>query len=388
MALRGARIVAGVVLLLCSVRAHADDPTCPARTTWPDPDWASDADSVKVSRAQEIAALEQFAFTLTGYPADHIGIRTDSILILKHGRIVYEKYARGYSATMKHLVWSCTKNYLHALTGIAIKNKGLTLDDSICKWGSYTNQDSCKIHVADLLNWASGLDWKESYENESNQVSSVLAMLYGVGHGDMANFVAGHPLRDTPGTTFEYSTGDATLLANVLAGAFKDEGEDWPWKVLFTPIGMNTLTWERDAKNTFVGGSYVFDTPRDLARFGYLYLNDGCWEGTRLLPEGWVASAHYPSQPFLEHPLDDSVTDVAGPQWWLNVGVSELNKPVPYPSAPLDMIIQEGHWGQFVFIIPSLDVVIVRLGDDRNEDLANVLDTFLKLALAVAKDGP
>ena len=84
--------------------------------------------------------------------------------------------------------------------------------------------------------------------------------------------------------------------------------------------------------------------------------------------------------------LDSDPQDIAGPHWWLNRGVPELGKPIPYPAAPADMFMQLGHWGQRVFIIPSLDMVVVRVGDDRNYEFDS--NRFLELALDLAKDVP
>ena len=106
-------------------------------------------------------------------------------------------------------------------------------------------------------------------------------MLYGEGREDMSTFVANHPLRDEPGTTYQYSTGDATLLTGILTKSLSDEyGDDFAWDLLFDPLGMTSSVIERDRAGGFIGGSYFYATPRDLARFGYLYLNNGCWETT------------------------------------------------------------------------------------------------------------
>src|SRR5262249_19561208 len=150
-----------------------------------------------------------------------------------------------------------------------------------------------------LLEFASGLDWIESYEDKSNQYSSVLAMLYGVGHGDMLSFVASHDARDPPGATYMYSSGDAPFLPGVVDTAMRRYQErDWPYQLLFDPLGMASALLERDAAGTPVGSSWFYATPRDLAKFGYLLLSDGCWEDRRILPEQWVADSTAVSAPF------------------------------------------------------------------------------------------
>ena len=260
-----------------------------ARGIWPDPDWASDTASVAISRAAEIKALEDYAFTLTGTDDQRLGIRTDSVVIVHAGKIIYERYARGYDASKRHLAWSVSKSITNAVVGAAVNAGALSLDDSICKWLPTVRKDNCNLTVRHFLEFSSGLDWQETYEGQSNQMSSVLAMLYGEGRHDMASFVANHDRRDEPGTACEYSTGDTMVLAAVADAATRPTyGPEFAWKALFDPIGMKSVTWERDPAGHPLGGAYVYATPRDFARFGYLFLSDGRWKGTRILPEGWV----------------------------------------------------------------------------------------------------
>ena len=357
---------------------------CPTRASWPTASWPSRQAEVASARASEIAALEAYAFTLTGADAERKGIRTDSVLIIQGGSVVYERYARGYAADKRHLAWSVTKSFTNALTGIAVGLGAVALDDSVCKHLPKLPQASCQIRLVDLLEFASGLDWKETYEGKSNQASSVLAMLYGEGHADMAAFIASHPLRDPPGTTFAYSSGDATLLSSAIGAALEPaHGADFPWPLLFDKIGIATAAWERDHEGHLVGSSYLYATPRDLARFGFFFLNDGCWAGERILPEGWVADSTAVSQPFLARRLDTDPTDVQGRQWWLNRPVPAAGIPTPFPDVPEDAYFARGHWGQSISVIPSLDLVVVRTGDDRDGSLD--FDHFLSLAIAVGR---
>src|SRR5205823_3001042 len=119
----------------------------------------------------------------------------------------------------------------------------------------------------------------------------------------------------------------------------------------------------------------------DMARFGFLYLNDGCWKGQRMLPEGWVAMTVQPSDAFKSGRIAADPTDVAGLHFWLNRAVSEVGVDKPWPDAPDDTFAAEGHWGQRIYIIPSLDLVIARTADDRDTTFHD--NDFLKLAMAV-----
>ena len=160
-------------------------------------------------------------------------------------------------------------------------------------------------------------------------------------------------------------------------------GDDYPWTLLFEPLSMSSVVFERDARGTHVGGSFVWATPRDFARFGYLFLNDGCWEGKRYLPEGWVRDSVAVSNPFKLHPLENEPDDVQGRQFWLNRPVPEQKVTTPWPGVPEDAYAARGHWGQSITVVPSLDLVIVRTADDREKGFD--FPKFLALAVAVGR---
>jgi len=356
---------------------------CPHRDSWPTAAWPSRADEYATARSAEIAALDDYAFTVTGKDADRVGIRTDGIVIVQGGNIVYERYGRGFNETNRHLGWSVTKSVTAALVGVGVHQGRLALDASLCDYVEPQRAENCDIRVVDLLEFASGLDWAETYEGESNQESSTLAMLYGQGYRDMVAFVLSHPTRDAPGTTFMYSTGETVVLAAVASGALEtDFGELYPWDLLFDPLGMDSTILERDVSGNLVGGAYFFATPRDYARFGYLFLNDGCWDGERLLPEGWVHDSTQVSAPYLLNNLDGG-DSVQGRQWWINVAVPEHGITKPWPNVPDDAYVAAGHWGQSITVIPSEDLVIVRTADDRDDTFDR--DDFIPLAIAVGR---
>ncbi|MHB8874518.1 MAG: serine hydrolase domain-containing protein [Myxococcaceae bacterium] len=373
---------AGLLLLLLSAAATAAP--CPTRATWPTASWPSQVAETAAARPAAVKALDDYAFTLEGADAERKGVRTDGVVVVHKGAIIYERYGRGFTAEMRHLAWSVTKSVTNAMLGAAVLRGEVALGDSICKHLPNLAAHSCAITVEHLLEMASALDWREVYENESNQASSVLAMLYGEGHKDMAAFVAAHPLAGEPGKLWAYSTGDANLLSALVDAAMRQgHGEEYAWKYLFDPVGMKSVIIERDHQGASAGGSYFYATPRDYARFGYLYLSDGCWEGQRLLPEDWVREASTVSAAFKgphHFPGEDSVN---GREFWLNVAVPEHEIKKPWPDAPDDAYSANGHWGQYITVIPSLDLVVVRTGDDRDKTFK--FNTFLGLAIALVK---
>jgi CubicO group peptidase (beta-lactamase class C family) len=144
---------------------------------------------------------------------------------------------------------------------------------------------------------------------------------------------------------------------------------------------MGGAVLERDAAGTFVGSSYLHATPRDLARMGLLLLDDGCFLGERILPEGWVRESSQVSEPIRRGGPSRSPGDVAGRSLWLNRPVPELGQARPWPDVPEDAISAQGHWGQLVTVVPSLDLVVVRTGDDREP---GATDRSRLVALAIA----
>lgn len=373
-----------IAIVLLVATAHAAAAPCPTRASWPTVDFRDRIAETRARSGPQIAALEQYAFTLTGADPERRGIRTDSVVIIHGGDVIYERYARGYRPDGRHIAWSVSKSVVNALAGIGVARGLFTLGDSVCQHATLPRPDHCDITLGALLEFSSGLAWRESYEGQSYQVSSVLAMLYGEGQPDMLRFIAGHDSRDAPGTTFMYSSGDTTLLSGALHRPLSAEGgADYEWTLLFDVLGMSSATWETDGRGVPAGASHFYATPRDFARFGFLYLNDGCWEGDRLLPEDWVRDSTQISAPFRMRPLRTEPGDVPGRHFWLNRAVPEQNHPQPWPDVPEDAYSALGHWGQSITIVPSRDVVIVRTADDREP--AFELNRFLSLALAVAE---
>lgn len=365
--------------LVATVASAAD---CPVRDHWPTDEWRSRIEDVAPKKQAETAALEQYAFTRTGADAERKGIRTDAVLVIHDGAVIYEKYAPGWTAQKRHLTWSASKSVTSALTGIATAKAGLDVTKSICDWITSPRAEHCDITVQHMLWMSSGLQWQEVYEGQSNQASSVLSMLYGIGNKDVPQFVLDHDRRAAPGTRHSYSSGETNVLMAIVDTAMKRNAgaaAEWPWKELFDPIGMKRVTLERDQKGNMLGSSYVYATPRDFAKFGYLYLNDGCWNGTRIVPEGWVAASQVETPATEKEDPEDSY----GYQWWLNTPNAAAKGGRAWPSIPGDAYAARGHWGQSMTIIPSKNTIILRFADDRDDTFDS--DTFLKLALALVE---
>ncbi|MEZ4448479.1 MAG: serine hydrolase [Nannocystaceae bacterium] len=338
------------------------------RTEWPTEGWpTATPESVGVDPGA-LAHLADYAFARNGDDHDRKGQRTNALVIIKEGKLVFERYARGYTADTPLLTWSVSKSVAGTLVGRAVMDGRLDVNDPVARHYPPADRDGVReIRVHDLLRMSSGLDWNETYET-SPIFSSVMAMLYTRGKDDMAAFVASHDLAHPPGTRWSYSSGDTMLMMGALRGAVGEEAwAEYPWTALFDKIGMRTAVWERDGAGTYVGSSYLYASARDLAKWAFLYLNDGVWAGERLLPEGWVAFSLTMAPAYYQTELTPgTLDDNPGAQVYLNVGDPSRAVPKPWPAAPDDLFAAQGHWGKSIFVIPSHDLIVVRLGDDRH----------------------
>ena len=302
-------------------------PTSPAEAEapWPEGEQA-ESDQALAARLSDT--------TLTGR-----GMR--ATVVVSGGRIVGEAYGSGFSATTPLLGWSMTKTVNAAVVGTLLRQGRLFLGDRalLRQWQGNERE---AITLAHLLAMEDGLAFNEDY----GTVTDVTRMLYL--EPDMAAFSADAPLEVPPGTRFSYSSGTAVLLSRVWMDRIGGEAEAlaYPRQALFEPLGMSSAVMEADASGTFVGSSYMYATARDWARLALFLLRDGVWNGERLLPEGFVA--------MMSEPNGTSGGRYSKMQTWLaGAGV---------PDLPSDTFFLQGHDGQTIAIVPSLDLAVVRLG--------------------------
>lgn len=338
------------------------------RKYWPTNSWQTASPEETGLSSAALKKAENYAFDRTGNEQNREGIRTDGLVIIKNGYLVYEKYHEPYNKDTKHLIWSVSKSFVNTFIGIAIKEGLMTLQDSAGKYYEpLRDNEKSKITIDHLLQMRSGLYWDEGYESSPLR-STVVAMLYTRGSHDMADFAAKQSLEHDPGTRWYYSSGTSNILMAVLKAAVgKQAYNQWPWQKLFNVIGMNNVTFEQDKSGTFIGSSYIYAPPQELAKFGFLYLNRGEWEGNQLLPSDWLKYTTTMSKAYYTTRLkDEDLKENPAAHWYINVGIPEKEIPPPWPDAPKDTFSAWGHWGQFIVVIPSYDMVIVRVGDDRH----------------------
>jgi CubicO group peptidase (beta-lactamase class C family) len=292
--------------------------------------------------------------------------RTLAIVVMQRGRVVAERYADGTGGEMPLPGWSMAKSVLNALVGVAVRDGILSLDTPVQPTSWETGDPRRRITVRDLLHMSSGLAFDDDQAAAS---SDVLRMLFTV--DDMASFAASRPQATEPGTAWRYSSGGSLILSRVLRDALGDSAyRGFPRIALFEPLGMHRAVAEADATGTFVLSSYVYATAREWARFGQLYLQDGVWDGRRILPDGWVA--------WTRSPAPASPKGSYGAHFWLSTPDEYRGPPAQLPDGIFHAV---GHEGQFVTIVPSEQLVIVRLGRTRHPE-AWQHDGFVAAVLA------
>lgn len=301
-------------------------------------------------------------------------IGTRAVVIVYRGTLIAEKYATGFTRDTPLLGWSMTKSVTNALVGILVRRGELDIHApaSVTEWSDPDDPRS-EITLDQLLCMSSGLEWKEE-----TYTTDVIAMLYR--EGDTAAFAASKPLAHAPGSRWCYSSGTSNIISGIIRRAVGGTDADYfsfPRRELFDKLGMRSAVLEPDASGTFIGSSYCYATALDWARFGLLYLRDGLWEGERILPEGWVA--------YSITPTPGAPRGGYGAHFWLNAGAPGNPEDRWMPGLPTDLYSMRGYDGQLVTIIPSLDLVVVRMGLtpdymerwDHQEFLKGIIDALV-----------
>ena len=324
---------------------------------WPDGDAKSDTIFQEIDTNVLQSALDD-AFDKQGEKQK----RTAAVVVAYKGKLVAAQYWKEESITPDTRLWGWSMNnsIVNAMVGVLVKQGKLSAEASapVVGWLQDKRRD---ITINDLLHMSSGLKWNESY----GEISDVTTMLYK--ERNCYQFASGFPFSKKPDTEWNYSSGTANILSGIIRNALNDDQRyfEFPYTEIFSKIGMNSMVLEMDAQGYYVGSSYGYATATDWAKFGQLYLQDGVWKGDSILPKGWVAYTSTPAQ---------AANGRYGAMFW-------LNRSGEMPDAPTDMISCHGHRGQRIFIVPSRQLVVVRLGFaedkfDHNQFLKEILSAF------------
>jgi CubicO group peptidase (beta-lactamase class C family) len=288
------------------------------------------------------AALEE-AF------ADPDGSRnTLAVAVLHEGDLVAERYAAGVGPDTPLPGWSMTKSVTATLVGILVGDGRLDVEapGAIREWRD-SDDPRAAITLDHLLRMTAGLEITEDQTGADPNSE----MLFRV--PDAAAYAASRPLQSEPGARWEYMSGNTVLAARAVAEAVGDGLADTSAFVrarLFAPLGMASAVLEPDEAGTFIGSSFMLASAHDWAKLGQLHLDGGRADGARLLPESWL--------PYITRPTESSGSAHYGAGWWLNRGSDGLR----WPQLPADTFAAQGFQHQFVYVVPSRRVVVVRLG--------------------------
>ena len=274
---------------------------------------------------------------------------TRAVVVVHKGKIVAERYAPGFGPDTLQYGASMSKSVTNALTGIRVRDGVLSLNaTSILPEWKKAGDPRSEITLDHLMRMSSGLE----YVNEYGWREDGSRMLFQ--SADMSGYAASKPLEFPIDTYYEYTDGTTNIISRIIRNSFEgDDGAYWsfPRERLFRKIGMDTAIIQTDTTGTFVGSSYVWASARDFARLGLLYLQDGVWNGERLWNEGWVDYSTTPTDTLLD---GNAAGRGYGGQIWI---YPPFKKDVPAENYAF-----RGWGGQSVGIVPSKDLVVVRMG--------------------------
>ena len=274
---------------------------------------------------------------------------TRAFVVAYDGRIIGERYAHGWTKDTPQISWSQGKSITATLIGILIQRSLLKLDQP-APLKEWQDDERSRIRIRDLLQMSSGLDFDnlgfkaETLTRQNEHMRVYFDSVNVLGHA------VNQPAKVPPGTRWSYLNSDPLSLGKIIRNTVEAQGENYLQflqRALFDRIGVRSVVLETDAWGNFIMSGYDYVCARDWIRFGLLYLNDGVWQGERLLPEGWTK--------FVATPAPADETQNYGGMFW-------LNRSLKMDQIPPDAYWAAGFMGQITMVIPSRNLVIVRLG--------------------------
>ncbi|MFW9849718.1 MAG: serine hydrolase domain-containing protein [Candidatus Thorarchaeota archaeon] len=302
------------------------------RDYWPTNGWLN---STPEEQGMDSTRLQEM---LDYIEDNHIAIH--SVVVIKNGYKVLEEYPTGmYDRDSTHLLYSVTKSFTSALVGIAI-DKGYIDNVSIPMLSFFpnyniTNEDPRRelITIEHLLEMRSGLFWDESSAPYSSPANGV----YHINNGDGVEFMLNADIVADPGTLWHYNTGGSHLLSAIVQVATGMTTLEFAQENLFEPLNISPAYWSRDLAGWYKGGFDLRMTTLSMAKFGFLFLNNGTWDGQQIISEEWV------------HSSTSTITQVDdytgyGYQWWT--------------TPDFGMYSARGLYAQYIYVIPEHDIVV------------------------------
>jgi CubicO group peptidase (beta-lactamase class C family) len=342
-------------------------PGNPAETPWPDGDLTKDKPLPPDVDRAALQAASDWAFERES--PEQV---TLSLLIVKGGDIIHERYAPGVDFTTRTRTWSTAKSIAVTLIGILVDQGRLALDEPLGfaflpEIASPESDPRSAITLRHVLNMSSGL---YPVDNAGLEYATGSGMAYWAGASSIQGMRNRGLVRE-PGTYWDYENYDTLLAVYAMKRALGDQKTylEFPRKALLDRIGMRNTLLSVDRFGDFILSSQVYTSARDLARFGLLYLQGGVWNGERILSEEWIEFVRTPA------PATAERGNHYGGQWWL---VPDDRKDVPKSAYSTS-----GNRGQYVIVVPTHDLVIVRRGLDYGRQGFNRWDLTREVLKAI-----
>lgn len=365
---------AAVLAALCSAFALAADARAPAASALPPPCRAG----------APTDALRAVACRFFTHP--DLG-ETRALLVVQNGVPLFEAYGAGYGPGNRFVSWSMAKSVTGVLVGMRVDDRALALDAPapVAQWHG-KDDPRAAITLRHLLHMAAGLQHAES--GAAAEDTDTARILFSDRAADAAAGAIGKPAVEPPGTRFRYSTATSTILADIVArsllpatpapapAAKREAMQAFLRARLVEPAGMASLVCEYDAAGTMLGGSLCHAQARDWARFGQLLLDGGRRGDRQIVSPQWLAFMLTPSR----------VDGGYGGHIWLNRPRPPGSPAALFPGqGPADAFAAIGHLGQYVIVVPSKRLVVVRLGKTQ-DDVLQPLRTALGRLVATVPD--
>jgi CubicO group peptidase (beta-lactamase class C family) len=315
---------------------------------WPEGDWV--ARKALPSNLDPVALQAASDWAFDRESPEQV---TLSLIVVKGGDIVHERYADGFDMSTRTRTWSTAKSLAVTLMGMMVDQGRLSLDGPLdLEWlpqqAAPETDPRHAITLRHLLNMSSGLN---TVDNRGMEYATGSGMAYWAGSSSVHGALSRALIRE-PGTSWDYENYDTLLGVLAMKRSIGDDRAylEYPRKALLDRIGMRNTLMSVDRFGDFIMSSQVYTNARDLARFGMLYLQDGVWDGERLLSREWIDFVRTPA------PATEGRGNHYGGQWWL--------VPDDRNDVPKSAYSTAGNRGQFVIVVPSHDLVIVRRGLD------------------------
>ena len=299
---------------------------------WPTTGWQTST--------PEAHGMDQTYLTAMDEYIDEVdwGFAMVSSVVIKNGYIVHESYYGSYDETHRRNIFSCTKSFASTLIGIALAEGHISsLDDPVMDFFSdrtIANMDSRKqaITIEHLLTMTDGFDWPEHPYGAGSPYNQMTSS------DDWVQFVLDRPMAHDPGEVWNYNSGSSHLLSTIVNITTGQYAHEYAEDQLFAPLGITQYDWGKDPDGNAFGGASLRLTPRDMAKLGFLFLNNGTWDGEQIIPASWVSGATASHELLWEE-------RGYGYQWWTHPTLSGYSA--------------RGYLGQFIYVFPELNLVVV-----------------------------